>query len=93
MAEYDNTNRGVLFKNDRRENDKQPTHRGTLNVKGVDHYLSAWVSTTNSGQPVMRLSLGDVKAEQQSKPAPRAAAGFARPAPARAMALDDEVPF
>jgi hypothetical protein len=43
MAEYDNTNRGVMFKNDQGGNPKRPQYRGSINVDGTDYNLSAWV--------------------------------------------------
>lgn len=95
MAEYDNTNRGVLFKNDRRENEKQPTHKGYMNFDGTDYYLSGWVSTTASGQTVLKLARGDVKEAKGAAPSARVSnsAPPSRPAPSRAQMLDDEVPF
>lgn len=40
MAQYDNTNSGALFKNDRRVTEKQPNYTGNLNVEGKE-FLSA----------------------------------------------------
>ena len=48
--QYDNTNRGVLFKNDRREKDTHPEYNGTINVGGVDYWLSAWVKDGRKGK-------------------------------------------
>ena len=43
MAEYDNTNKGALFGNERkREGKKDPDLQGKINIAGVDHWLSAW---------------------------------------------------
>ena len=41
MSEYDNTNRGVLFKNDRKESDSHPDYKGQINVDGTEFWLSA----------------------------------------------------
>lgn len=49
MAEYDNTNSGALFKNDRRTNDKQPNMRGSINVNGVEYWVSAWTREVKGG--------------------------------------------
>lgn len=57
MAEYDNTNRGVLFSNDRKQNDKQPDYRGTLDVNGVQHQLSGWIKTSKKGTKFLSLQL------------------------------------
>lgn len=43
MPEYDNTNRGILSKNDRKKKDTHPDHTGTLNVEGIEYYVDAWV--------------------------------------------------
>lgn len=33
MADYDDTNRGVLFRNDRKESDRHPDFKGNITVK------------------------------------------------------------
>lgn len=50
MTEYDNNNRGALFRNDRATSDKHPTHTGKLNVEGRDYYLNAWVKDGKKGK-------------------------------------------
>lgn len=39
---YDNTNSGVLFQNDKGDNDKRPDYKGKLNVDGKDYELAGW---------------------------------------------------
>lgn len=55
--DYDNTNRGVLFRNDRKETDTQPDFTGSIDVDGVDHYLSAWVKESKQGKKFFSLSV------------------------------------
>lgn len=43
MADYDNTNKGVIFKNDTKGNDKAPIYRGKGNFKGQDFEVAMWV--------------------------------------------------
>lgn len=54
--QFDDTNRGILFKNDRKRSDKHPDYRGSLNVGGVDHWLSAWRKDTKNG-PALSISI------------------------------------
>jgi uncharacterized protein (DUF736 family) len=86
---YDNTNRGALFKNERKEKDTQPDYTGSLNVDGVDFFLDAWLKTADSGRKFMSVS---VKRKEKQSAAPAAPAP--RSAPARqAPQPDDDVPF
>jgi len=43
--EYDNTNRGALFRNDDKDpsDDKDRDYNGTLNVEGTEYWISGWV--------------------------------------------------
>ena len=40
---YDNSNKGALFANDRREKETHQTHTGSGNLDGVDFWINAWV--------------------------------------------------
>lgn len=57
MKEYDNTNRGGLFKNDRKEKETHPDLGGTLNVEGKEYFLNAWKQTSKSGAPYYSVSV------------------------------------
>ena len=43
--EYDNTNSGVLFKNES-DNEKAPAYKGKLNVDGTEYQLAAGIIVT-----------------------------------------------
>ena len=74
MANYDDTNRGALFKNDKKEKDTHPDYRGSINVNGVDHWISAWLKTSRQGTKFMSLSVSPKKqANYAPAPAPRKA--------------------
>lgn len=84
--QYDDTNRGVLFKNDRKEQPNQPDYKGNINVAGVEMWLSAWIKEGQNGK-FMSLSVTPKEA-----PAAQPARAAARPA-ARTPGDDDEIPF
>ena len=46
---YDNTNKGILSRNDRRESDSHPEYKGQINVDGVEYWLSGWVKERKDG--------------------------------------------
>jgi hypothetical protein len=86
--EYDNSNRGALFKN-RKDNPNWPDYKGSLNVAGTDYWLSAWLKKDKSGNTYMSLSV---------KPKDQQAATTAKPAPKPAAAepqdqFNDDIPF
>ena len=53
---YDNTNRGSLFKNDRKEQDTHPDYKGQINIDGTDYWLSAWIKEDKNGNKYMSFS-------------------------------------
>lgn len=66
--EFDNTNSGALFRNDRKETDKHPDYRGELNVGGVEYWVSAWLKTSGKGTKFMSLAVTP-KDDKPAKPA------------------------
>lgn len=57
MADFDNTNRGVLFPNDKGDNDKRPDEKGKLNVEGVEYEVAVWKKTDRNGKPFKSMSV------------------------------------
>ena len=57
MTEYDNTNRGALFVNDRKERDTQPDRTGSLNVDGVEYFIDGWLKESRDGKKLLSLSV------------------------------------
>ena len=84
--QYDNTNRGAIFKNEDKQQDNHPDYKGSLNVNGVDLWVSGWLKTSEkTGKKFMSLSVKPKNAapvKQASKPK---SSGFDD--------MNDDVPF
>jgi uncharacterized protein (DUF736 family) len=65
---YDNTNRGALFPNNRKERDTHPDMTGKLNVDGKEYYLSAWKKTSRDGGGFISVSVKPVEVTHQAGP-------------------------
>jgi hypothetical protein len=75
----------VLFKNDRKSDDRHPDYTGSLNVDGVDYYLDAWVKQGAKG----KFFSGRIKA----KGATQAAASPKQWPEPKPDLGDDDIPF
>ena len=54
----DKPNKGALFDNDRKETERHPDMTGSLNVGGVDFFISAWKNEAqSSGKQYLKLSV------------------------------------
>ena len=53
---YDNTNRGSIWGNDKKETEKHPDFTGSLNVDGVDYWVSAWKRKPDANPKAPALS-------------------------------------
>lgn len=83
--EYDNTNRGVLFRNDKKQTDKQPDFRGEINIEGEDRWLSAWVKESKEGKKYFSIS-------SQRKEGEPSKSG-AKPRQAETIEFAEDIPF
>lgn len=51
MPEYDNKNTAVLFRNERKEEDRHPDYTGTMwDADGAEHFADCWVREGNKGK-------------------------------------------
>ena len=83
---YDNTNKGALFKNDRKESPNHPDYKGTINVEGTEYWASGWIKAAgplarNPGSKFLSVSL----TAKDGKPEPRQ--------PQHSTLDDDDIPF
>jgi len=83
MTQYDNTNSGALFKNYRKDSDRHPDYKGTINVDGKDYDIAAWLRESKKGDKFMSLKVS----EPYQKPTQSGGANTGY------SGLDDEVPF
>jgi hypothetical protein len=84
--QYDNSNRGVLFKNDRKETDNHPDYTGKIDIDGTEYFLSAWIKEGKKGK-FMSLSRGKPVNEVVAQAKPQQ--GYSQPA----SDFDDSIPF
>ena len=68
MAEFDNTNRCTLFKNDKKTTENHPDLTGTLNCEGVEYWASAWKKESKAGSPFLSISIRKKEDRQSSEP-------------------------
>jgi len=57
--EYDNVNRGQIWKNENRKTDTHPQFTGSINIEGKEHWLSGWTrkADANPKAPAMSFSV------------------------------------
>jgi hypothetical protein len=79
--EYNNENRGALFKNERRDDEKFPHYKGSLNVEGVDFWISAWLKESKDGAKFMSLSIKAKDQKEAKQPTKRSPKDFDEDAP------------
>jgi hypothetical protein len=87
MAEYDNTNRGTLFKNDDKQEPGHSDYNGSINVDGVEYWLNAWIKEAKSGKKFMSLSVKPKlsKSMMAPKPEPKGMEAI--------QGMSDDIPF
>lgn len=86
MNDYDNTNRGAIWGNKRKERDTHPDFTGSINVDGVEYWLNGWKRKSDASEnaPSMSFSV-------KLKDAP--VAQEFNDEPINHGELDDSIPF
>jgi hypothetical protein len=82
---YDNTNRGAIWKNRDKTEDRHPDFKGSLNVEGTEYWVSAW--KRKEGEPGNKPALSfSIKPKEERQPQ-------AQERKSHAQDMDDEIPF
>ena len=93
MSNYDNNQKGAIWKNEKREKDTHPHFKGNATIEGVEYYVSAWKRDDNAkpNSPALKFSftkVSDIKDKAISQ------ANQTMQAPPPANNFDDElIPF
>lgn len=69
MEKRDNS--GVLFKSDKKDNERAPEYKGNIMVNGQEYWISAWIKEGKSGK-FMGLAVSPKDGQPPaSKPLPK----------------------
>ena len=74
--EFSNENRGSLFNNEKKTEDRHPDLSGSINIDGTEYWLSAWKKKSKAGTGFLSLSVRPKQEQtrQSSKPTNKAKA-------------------
>ena len=64
---FDNTDRGVLFRDDKKAKPEDRDYSGSINIAGAEYWLSGWIKTSKKGAKFLSLS-AKPKAPVEAKP-------------------------
>lgn len=85
---YDNTNTGMLSRNESKEKDTQPDFRGQINVDGKEYWLSGWTKEGKAGGKMAGKKFFSLSVQAKDAEPARAA-----PAKATFDDPDQDIPF
>ena len=66
MTEFSNENRGSLFKNDKKTEDRHPDMSGSINIDGTEYWISGWKKHSKAGTGFISLSVRPKEQVRQS---------------------------
>lgn len=86
---FDNTNRGSIWKNDKKDKDTHPDFTGTINVDGKDYWLNGWRRKEGAAEksPAMTFTVRPKESRDRNPNAGREHTTSAT------QPMDDEIPF
>jgi len=65
---YDNTNRGVLFRDRDKKADTDRDYSGQISIAGTEYWLSAWLKTSSKGTKFLSLAVKPKQAQAERAP-------------------------
>lgn len=65
---FDNSNRGSIWKNEKKSTENHPDFTGTMNVNGVEFWVSAWKRKPDANPKAPALSFSVKPKEDQHVP-------------------------
>jgi uncharacterized protein (DUF736 family) len=66
-TEYDNTNKGVLFRDaNKEEGSKKPDYTGKIDVNGKEYRLAGWLREAKTGGKFLSLAISEPRAPRAS---------------------------
>lgn len=85
MTQYDNTNKGAIWGNKDKQSDKHPDFKGSINIEGVEYWLSGWKRDPqgNPNAPAVKFSV-QRKEDVHAQGMQQASQSFQQPAPQQA---------
>lgn len=100
MADYDDTNKGVLFRESEKESEKHPDMTGKLNVEGKEYRLAGWTRESKNGKKFLSLAVSELSKGKDSSSWQAARNKFKREVEERGddsakreVVLDDDEPI
>lgn len=91
---YDNTNSGIMYRNENRKTDKHPEFTGSINVNGVDYWLSGWVNEGKQGGKMEGKKYFSIKINpKEQRSSSQGSAPVTRGSFSSDSYGDDDIPF
>lgn len=90
---YDNTNRGAIWGNQRKDQDSHPDFTGSINVEGVEYFLDAWKRKPDAADNAPSLSFRVKRKDKQPSNEGGMYEGGGGESPPAGDDLDDSIPF
>lgn len=88
MSNYDDSNKGAIWGNDKKETEKHPDFRGQANVDGTEYWVAAWKRGPNDNPKSPALRFSFTPKDDQPKQSARD-----QPSAYTDDDIDDRIPF